>query len=166
MSRPGVRQTASTSTSTTDTRSLRTAVKNPEGAHGLVQSLLSVESSYSGPFPSAESFRKYEETTPGAGDRILSMAEYEQRHRHEVEKIALEASIEDAKQAREAGRRAQWMAWSLALVVLVFGCGLIYLGHQTAGILLSSGTLVGIIVAFLSNARRSEGTKTPGKTTR
>ena len=168
MSKPTVRQPASTSTSTTDKRSLRTAVKNPEGVYGVLQRLVSVESIYSGPFPSAESFRQYEETTPGAGDRILSMAEDEQRHRHEMEKIALEASIEDAKQAREERRRAQWLAWSLSLTVLVFGCGLIFLGHQTAGLSITGGTIVGIIVAFLRNARRSEApsdVKMPGKTT-
>ncbi|UXS28577.1 DUF2335 domain-containing protein [Staphylococcus delphini] len=35
----------------------------------------------SGPLPEAEEFKQYEDAVPGAGDRILAMAETEQTHR-------------------------------------------------------------------------------------
>lgn len=40
--------------------------------------------SKSGPLPDPEDFRRYEETLPGAADRILKIAEIEQTHRHKL----------------------------------------------------------------------------------
>jgi Predicted membrane protein (DUF2335) len=39
-----------------------------------------------GPLPAASQLREYEAVMDGLADRIVSMAEREQRHRHEVEK--------------------------------------------------------------------------------
>ena len=51
------------------------------------------ESSHSGPLPSAEQYRQYEEILPGAAERILAMAEKEQEGRLEWQRKALDASI-------------------------------------------------------------------------
>lgn len=51
------------------------------------------ESSHSGPLPSAEQYRQYEEILPGAAERILRMAEKEQDGRLEWQRKALDASI-------------------------------------------------------------------------
>lgn len=39
----------------------------------------------SGPIPSPEVFREYEDILPGSADRILAMAELQQAHRHSLE---------------------------------------------------------------------------------
>ena len=44
----------------------------------------SISVSKSGPLPDPDDFKKYEETLPGAADRILKMAENEQAKRHEL----------------------------------------------------------------------------------
>lgn len=44
---------------------------------------------FSGPLPPPSYLREYETTIPGAGDRIISMAEREQQHRHDWERSAL-----------------------------------------------------------------------------
>lgn len=41
---------------------------------------------YQGPLPPAEHFAAYNDILPGAADRILTMAEKEAGHRHEIEK--------------------------------------------------------------------------------
>ena len=54
---------------------------------------------FSGPLPHPELFRGYEDTLPGAADRILTLAEREQNRRH----------------LRED--RGQWMAFLIALLL-------------------------------------------------
>lgn len=49
-----------------------------------------VEIAYSGPLPDPATFAFYERTTQGAGERILAMAENEQRHRHEMERLMVD----------------------------------------------------------------------------
>ena len=44
---------------------------------------------FSGPLPPPSYLREYEAITPGAGDRIISMTEREQQHRHAWERSAL-----------------------------------------------------------------------------
>lgn len=46
---------------------------------------LQVSQSYSGPLPRPSDLQAYEDTLPGVADRIVSMAEREQVHRHEAE---------------------------------------------------------------------------------
>ena len=44
-----------------------------------------LEQSFQGPLPSPEAFASYEQTVPGAGDRILRLAEEEATHRRSQE---------------------------------------------------------------------------------
>jgi hypothetical protein len=46
-----------------------------------------------GPLPNPEILDRYEQILTGAADRIMAMAEDEARHRHEMEKMVLEADI-------------------------------------------------------------------------
>lgn len=110
---------------------------------------------YVGPLPPAAEFQKYNAITPGAGDRILTMAEKEQQHRHEMERLLFEAEITDGIKERAENKRGQWMAWSIALVMIAVGAFLIYTGHPIIGSLLSGVTLLGVISAFLYNPRKT-----------
>lgn len=51
--------------------------------------VLSMQQHYSGPLPPAQEFKSYGEVLPSAPDRILTMAEAEQRHRHKRETFAI-----------------------------------------------------------------------------
>lgn len=44
---------------------------------------------FSGPLPSPDAFREYEDVLPGAADRILGMAEFQLRHRASSQKMGL-----------------------------------------------------------------------------
>ena len=78
----------------------------------LVRSEATIESSFTGPLPPAETYAQYEATYPGAAARILGMAEKEQDHRIAWENKSLDY-------AAKAERRGQWMAYSLALGCIV-----------------------------------------------
>ena len=48
-----------------------------------------IERLHAGPLPSPEAFRHYENTLPGAADRILTITEFNIRHRASVQKLAM-----------------------------------------------------------------------------
>lgn len=50
------------------------------------------EASYSGPLPLPSHLEKYEQTLPGAAERIMKMAENQQEHRIRFENCALKTS--------------------------------------------------------------------------
>lgn len=101
------------------------------------QLISKVSMQYSGPLPMALEFGKYEEITPGAGDRILGMAERQSQHRQELEKHAV------LSQFRLAGK-GQWFGFVLGLVGLIGGFYLISIDKDATGI----ASLVGTVSAF------------------
>jgi uncharacterized membrane protein len=44
---------------------------------------------YQGPLPPANEFERYEQSLPGAAERILALAEKEAAHRHKIEDKAI-----------------------------------------------------------------------------
>jgi len=64
-----------------------------ELAHGESEVRALVQTSR-GPLPSAQEFDSYEKSLPGAGDRILSMAEKTSEHSQAWEKKALDAQVQ------------------------------------------------------------------------
>ncbi len=48
---------------------------------------------YSSPIPMASELQKYEDTLPGAAERILSMAEKQSNHRIDSERIGLKHAV-------------------------------------------------------------------------
>ena len=50
---------------------------------------------FSGPLPHPDILSRYDAITPGAADRIISMAEREENHRHAMEEQALAAQVRD-----------------------------------------------------------------------
>ncbi len=52
-----------------------------------------IAASYSGPLPLSSELKNYEMIVPGAGERILKMAENESIHRHKIESDIVTANI-------------------------------------------------------------------------
>ena len=98
----------------------------------------------SGPLPPPQFFQAYETTLPGAAERILTMAEREQKSRH----------------SREA--RGQWMAFLLALLGLLGGMALVYVDKSLEGLaamLISIAIVIGVFIA--SKRPRQDQTHLP-----
>ena len=90
------------------------------------------QSSYSGPLPKPSDFAAYKDTLPSAPERIMTMAEEEQTHRHTIEKELI-------KNAGRENLLGQFLAFILALVCLA---GATFLGIQ------GHDTLAGAIIAI------------------
>ncbi len=56
---------------------------------GQVTTQRSVVAEYQGPIPPPQMLARYEEIVPGAGERILAMAEKEQQNRHSMNWLGL-----------------------------------------------------------------------------
>ena len=83
-----------------------------------------IEAHYSGPLPPAGQLQQYDQVVPGAAERLIAMVEEEQRHRHSVEREAVDIERE---RLVSIPKRGQSLAVFLALVLL--GCA-VYLFAQ------------------------------------
>ena len=99
-------------------------------------SIIETQIYQSGPLPPAEQLDKYNQFVPGAGDRIIKMAEEGFKHGREMEKETLKA-------IRQEKQRGQWMAFTMGLVGLA---GAFYLGLKGQGYPSIGLGLLGIIV--------------------
>lgn len=106
-----------------------------------------VAGQWSGPLPPPAALEQFERSAPGAADRILGMAEREEDHRHSQEQAMLHSDA-------QARSRGQWMAFLIALVIIVGGIWLIYKGKQWEGlvaVLTPLATLIGVFIYSTSD---------------
>jgi len=90
---------------------------------------------YEGPLPTAEQLEKYENLLTGAADRIITMAEKEQEHFHQLARKELELAEKEQEQSNTAlkaiilnSRLGIVSAFILCLTTLCFGGFLIFMG--------------------------------------
>lgn len=102
--------------------------------------------SYQGPIPSPAMLRQYDQALPGLSERLIKAWEEETRHRREMEK--------DEQNLRKTGltahigitQVAQRNAFILALILILGGLAMGYMGHTGL-----AGTILGItVVSVLS----------------
>ncbi len=109
---------------------------------------------YSGPVPSPEVLKQYEQIAPGFAERLLSMAEQEQTHRHECERRALEQNIENHRARNQERARGQHYGLAIGLSAITAGSALAFNGHGLPGGFIGTGGVIGLVVAFLYSHRK------------
>lgn len=128
------------------------------GQHEEISVVQSV--SWSGPLPSPSDFQRYEETLPGAANRILEIVERQQSHQHSQERMMLEQSgiildIERKAATSDSRRAYLGIVSGLTISLLTIGGG-IYLianGQEWAGLTLAGINLTGLVGVFVYGAR-------------
>jgi uncharacterized membrane protein len=103
------------------------------GAPGFV-----VEAEHRGPLPPPEMLNDYNNVLPGLAERIVRMAESEQKHMHQVQRWYVASHF-----------TGQAAAFLIALAGLVVGGLLIDAGHNIAGLATLFGGLAPVVGAFL-----------------
>ena len=122
--------------------------------------IVAMGGSFSGPLPPPSVLEKYEQILPGLADRIVSMAEKEETHRHAQNQIALKAEIELQQKALEAEREgmraemqeARWgqiLAFCIGSLTIAAGSYLALHDAQIPGTILGSGGVVGLVSVFI-----------------
>ena len=102
----------------------------------------------SGPLPDPETLGKYEKVYPGLARCIVESFESEYRHRHEMEALALKADISAMELAHADVKRGQALGFSISIVGLLIGGGLVYLQHDVAGSIIGASGLASVLAAF------------------
>lgn len=97
---------------------------------------------WSGPLPPPAALEQFERSSPGAADRILSMAEREEKHRHEQERKMLSSDT-------SARSRGQFMAFLIAVVIILGGMWLIHDGKSIEGLIAVLTPLAVLVGLFL-----------------
>lgn len=113
-------------------------------------SVVAAKYTFSGPIPPPEALERYEKIAPGAADRILTMAEMEQRHRH---------AYEDKEQ--RISFRAVFTTLIFAFLALLIVCAIVIFaisrGMEGTAIATILGAVASVVGLFLF--RKSRGKK-------
>ncbi|AFY74280.1 putative membrane protein [Synechococcus sp. PCC 7502] len=97
---------------------------------------------YTGQFPHPSILVEYENIVPGMVDRIVTLTEKEQAHRHTIEIMETQAQIGDTKTIRTFEMRGQTLGFILFLAVISFAGYSLKIG--------SEGVAIGsIVTAFI-----------------
>nr|MBV6630593.1 DUF2335 domain-containing protein [Oceanococcus sp. HetDA_MAG_MS8] len=120
---------------------------NGDSSEQVVSISVEASQSFSGPIPHPDTLRSYDEVDPGFSNRIVEMAESEQKHRHALQSTALNGTVAEIA-------RGQHYAFLLCLICLLGSIGLIVAGHSVAGTIFAGGTVTGVASMFISGRRR------------
>ncbi len=100
------------------------------------------EKSHSGPLPDAESLVQYNSVIPNGADRIMGMAETQQKHR-----ISMEHKVVSS-QSRQSFL-GQIFGLIIGLVGIASGTYLASIGATTVGGIIAGGTVVSLVSVFV-----------------
>ena len=112
--------------------------------------------SRSSPLPTANEFHGYEMTTPGAGDRILGMAERQGEHRQKREMRELDIISRDSL-------LGLIFAFVFAMVALGGAIFLTYTDHPIAGTIIGGTGLVAVVSTFIQGSSHQNNEKSVKK---
>lgn len=131
--------------STKHQKSVQASGKNDNGQ----EVKLVHQEAYQGPLPHPDLLIKYEEIIPGSAERILSMAEKEQQHRHQLENEVIK------KEIAQKGRGLNF-GFTLALLIIVVGAYLLIIDKSLQGFSLILGSIAMIITPFFFNKNNNQ----------
>lgn len=100
------------------------------------------EEKFSGPLPHPNHLAAYEQTLPGAADRILTMAEKQQNHRMNLENQVIPSEV-------QINKRGQLFAFIMGLVLIAASTATILHGSVTAGTILILVIFLGYLTVYM-----------------
>ncbi len=115
-------------------------------------------SAWMGPLPEPDTLRQYNEIVPGAAERILKMAEDQQKHHHNQDNRQLDMY----STALRADSRRSNLGLLAGFVITLAGLGggifLVYAGHEWAGGAIAGLNLASVAGVFVygTHSRRAE----------
>ncbi|MBZ6068494.1 DUF2335 domain-containing protein [Aeromonas schubertii] len=118
-----------------------------------------VSEMHQGPLPPARAMADYEQVLPGAAERIMSMAEREQAHRHQYQNQQLSQQKEVVDSYIRQDTTGKWMGFVVAMSVLALACLMAVLGHGVLAGILAGLDLVGLTAVFVVGRYTSRNEK-------
>jgi uncharacterized membrane protein len=105
--------------------------------------------SHTGPIPSPEALKQYEEIKPGTAERLIAMAEKQSDHRISLEKKVIVGQLLDQ-------RVGQYLGFIVALCFLYASYSLGMSGHDALGGTLGGITLVSLVTIFVLGKKKQK----------
>lgn len=112
--------------------------------------------SFSGPLPPPNIIGGYENRIPGSGERIIAMAEKEQKHRHGIHEKEASLAKKELDTSADLTKRGQIIG---AILLLVFGIAAFYFfdkENNTAGGIILGVTVIAAIARFIPDLRKTQ----------
>jgi uncharacterized membrane protein len=103
-------------------------------------------SAFSGPLPSPEVLKKFDEVVPGAAERIIKMAEEQSTHRRSLEKGVIESDIIRSKWG-------QILGFIIAIFGLVVSTLISIYGNAATGALIGFTTIASLVSVFMYGSK-------------
>lgn len=95
---------------------------------------------------------EYDAVQEGFADRIVSMTESQQKHRHQLEEKSVNAAIEIEK-------RGQNYALFVSTLIIAGSLYLIDSGKEISGSILAGATLTGLAYIFITGRKKDSDSK-------
>jgi uncharacterized membrane protein len=114
----------------------------PARSSQLVKQETSVQSIHIGPLPSASELLRYNQACPDSANRIIAMAENQQKHRINIEDITIRTQMTESK-------RGQYFAFILGLVGIVCSAYVITQGYEIGGSIFGGVSLTTLVSLFI-----------------
>lgn len=108
---------------------------------------VSQQYSFSGPLPPPEILAKYNEALPGLGERIISMAEQQAKHRQNIEKTVIESNAFVQKVG-------PFLGFIVAMTAVVGGVLLVLKGKDGYGLAAIIAALASLAGVFIYGKRQ------------
>jgi uncharacterized membrane protein len=121
--------------------------KSQAGKSTEVLEVIQAYSQFSGPLPPPSTLKGYEDILPGCADRIIAMAEAQQRHRFEIEGRVVAGNV-------SAQSRGQHYALIVVLAFALIGGALAYFGKSATGLTTMLAPIGGVAGLFIYGRRQ------------
>lgn len=112
--------------------------------------------SFQGPIPPPDIIAEYENVLPGSAERILAMAENEQKHRHSKEnkQITMDSREQDLDEKFmesefKQSKRGQLLGAGMAVIALSIAAYLAMNNHPNVAGIIGGTTVIGLVSAFV-----------------
>ncbi len=117
-------------------------------------SIVSQQSSFSGPIPPPQFLQEYDKIVPGAAEIIVKMAKDQAEHRQTLEKSVINSDIKNSKMGLVFG-------FIIGMTGIIAGVIIIAVGQVIAGSVISGVTLASLVGTFVygSQGRKKEREK-------
>lgn len=118
---------------------------------------------FSGPIPDPESLKKYDSIQSGLADRLVKLAEEEQRQRQNLNRMVIENEIVNQKEVNNLYGKGQWYAL-IAITQVLIVCGIaFYLGYPSASRDIAVVVIVALASVFMGKGLQGKRTSDSSK---
>ncbi len=113
-----------------------------------------VAQQFEGPLPPPSTLAQYNNIQKGFADRIVTLAENESNHRHEMDKKFLDANIKLNRDEVIEARIGQFCGLIIGLAAIFGGSYTAMNGSQITGSLIGTSGVVGLVSAFILGRKK------------